>query len=128
MARAQRARRARDPEKLGDEVLKLGREIDEEIGFRLAGHLLGRGARGHQPVVQVGVTAPQEIDEAAVEADQALAAIKVLEPQAKSERQAVSHAIGVLSAGHVATGQASGQTRNRDYAARSPRRAPETAR
>ncbi len=86
MTRPQRTHVAGDREKLGNEVLELGGKLDEEIGLRLAGRLFGRRARGHQPIVQVGVAALEEIDKAAVEADQAVAAIKVLEPQIKSER------------------------------------------
>jgi hypothetical protein len=108
-----------DPEKLGDKVFKLRGKLDEEIGFRLAGRLFGRCARGHQPIVQVGVTVFQDIDKAAVETDQAVAAIKVLEPQIKSERWTFSHQFDALNGWKCAQRRRACQARNREFAARS---------
>ena len=61
------------------------------IGFRLAGELFRCRAGGHQPIVQIRVAAFEDIDEAVVEAHQAVAAVKVLEPQIKAKRETFAH-------------------------------------
>ena len=98
MAGAQRPHLVGDAEQLGDELLQHRREFDDEIGFRLAGHLFRRRARRHQPVVQLRILRLEEIHEVAVEAHQAVAAMKVREPQIAPEGQALSHQSDVLNA------------------------------
>src|SRR5215471_8006616 len=97
-APAQRIDLAGNAEEFDDEVFELGRKLDDEIGFRLAGELFRCRAGGHQPIVQVRVAAFKEIDEAAVETHQAVASVKVLEPQIKAKRQTFTHQRDVLNA------------------------------
>ena len=105
MAGSQRPHLVRDAEQLGDELFQHGRKLDDEIGFRLALQLFGRGARRHQPVVQLRTLRLEKIHELAVEADQAVAAIKVREPQIEPEGQAFSHRSDrPRTPGHVADG------------------------
>src|SRR5262249_27590988 len=70
---------------------ELGCELDDEIGFLLADEPVRGGAGSHQPIVQLDVATFEEIDEAAVEAHQAVAAVKVLEPQIKGQRETCAH-------------------------------------
>ena len=91
VARLQRAHLAANSEQRGDETFELGRERDDEIRYRLARELFGRGARGHQPVMQIRITGLEHVDEAAVKPQQAVAAVEVLEPQAETEEKRFSH-------------------------------------
>src|SRR5262249_31201869 len=90
-ARAQGIDLAGDAEEHGDEVFELGRKLDDEIGFLLGGEPVRSGAGSHQPIVQLDVATFEEIDEAAVEAHQAVAAVKVLELQIKGQRETCAH-------------------------------------
>ncbi len=91
MAQAQGIDLAGDAEEGDDEVFELGCKLDDEIGFLLAGEPVRGGAGGHQPIVQLDVATFEEIDEAPVEAHQAVAAVKVLEPQIKGQRETCAH-------------------------------------
>ena len=53
------------------------REIDQQVGFRLAVERIGCGARRHQPVVQRHFAGGEMRDKGAVEPDQALALVKI---------------------------------------------------
>ncbi len=91
VAGRERAQFGADAEQLGDEILEHGRERDDEIGFRLARHRGRRRARGHQPGMELAIALREESDEAAVEAHQSLAVVKIREPQIEAERQTLTH-------------------------------------
>jgi hypothetical protein len=91
VAQSQRPHLVGDAEQLGDEVLELGRKLDDEIGFGLACRRFWGRARRHQPMVQVAIARLEHVDEAGVEAHQAVAAIEFLEAKAETERQALGH-------------------------------------
>ena len=120
--------------------LERGRQRDDEIGLVLAGGRGGRGARRrarfrrvpgartyrvaalaarfarqrgarcHQPVVQLRIALPERLDEGAVETDQSVAPIEVLEFEPKPECKALQSS----RAGHPQVHQA---TRNRSMTA-----------
>ena len=85
------AHAVRDSEQLGDEFLKRGRKLDDQFGFRLARDCLGRGTRGHQPVVQGDVTCLEERDEMPVEPHQSVAGVEVVECEAEAGGEALRH-------------------------------------
>ena len=98
MTRPQRLHLMGDAEELGDERVQHRRELDDELRFRLAGCLLRRRARRHQPAVQLRILDLEKIHEAAVQAHQAVAVVKVREPQSEREGDAFCHQSGVLTA------------------------------
>ena len=91
MARLQRAHFGAMPNSSAMKSSRSGASVDDEIGFVLARHLVRRRARGHQAVVQVEVARLDEIDEAGVEAHQAVADVEVLESQIEAEGRTFSH-------------------------------------
>src|SRR5262249_866349 len=84
----QRGKLGGDAEQLADEVVEHGRELDDQLGLRLARDGVGGSPSSHQPAVQAGVAALEQIDEGAVEAHEAVAAVQIRKPQLKAERQA----------------------------------------
>src|SRR2546425_6730675 len=97
MPRLQRAHLSPDAEQFADDLLERGRERDDQIGFVLAGNLLRRahyrvaalaarfarqrGPRRHQPTVQLRTARREDVDEGAVETDQSVTAVKIVECQ-----------------------------------------------
>ena len=86
VARLQRAHLGGDAEQLADEVLEMGRELDDQVGFRLAVDLVRRGARAPSAGRADRDCAPRaKSTKRRVEPHQAVAAIKVREPQVETE-------------------------------------------
>src|SRR5712691_4860182 len=73
----QRADLMGDAEQLADKIFEMGRQIDEEVGFRLAVDRIGRGARRHQPIVQRHLARREMRDKGAVEPNQPDALVKI---------------------------------------------------
>src|SRR5262249_36516220 len=121
MARFERPRIGRDAEQLGDEVLEQRRELDDQLGLRLARDLvinaltrvfrraLGSPCR-HQPVMQIGVALLEHVDEAAVETRQAVAAIEVSQLQVEGKARAFGHltrsSVDALATSYACSAQA----------------------
>ncbi len=87
----ERAQFGGDTEQLAEEVLELRRELDDQVGFRLARCRIRRGTRRQQPDVQIGIAHREEIDEPAIEARQTFAMVEILESQVEAEDESCSH-------------------------------------
>src|SRR5262245_4163956 len=132
MARLERARIGRNVEQLGEEVFEHRRELDDQLGLRLARGLVTSAFMRvfqratsastrvlrraicspcrHQPVMQIGVALLQHVDEAAVETRQAVAAIEVHQLQVEGKAQAFGHltrsSIDTLASSYACSAQA----------------------
>src|SRR5258708_34407886 len=83
MLRGEGARFALDAEQPGDEVLEMGRERDQKVGF---GFFFRRiYSRGNEPVVQRLVGPFEEAEKRPVDAKQAFALVQIRETDAEAE-------------------------------------------
>ncbi len=81
MPRLQRSDLRRDGEEIADEILKMRREIDDELGLGFGLERAGIAPRGEQPVVQLDIAGGEMRDEQRVDAREAIAAVEIVELQ-----------------------------------------------
>ena len=81
----------RNAEQGADEILDMGRQIDQQLGLVLAVERAGIEPGRHQPVMEIDVAVLQLGNESLIEADQAVALVKLLKIQAEAEVQTRIH-------------------------------------